>query len=172
VKTAIAVLVLAAALSVQATLAGLFIGRAVPVNLVLIAVVYLALAYGAVTGLLAGTIGGLAQDALGGGIIGIGGMTKTLIGFVVGALSAQFNLSTTVPRLVIFVAATFVHDVIFEGLQAIAVGRPLALKWSVLLAQSLVNGLIGVAAFVIVEHGPEILARRRMRRASVTKRRF
>ena len=171
-KTAVVVVALAAALIVQATLAGLFIGRAVPVNLVLVAVVYVALAYGAVTGLLAGTIGGLAQDALGGGIIGIGGMTKTLVGFVVGALSAQFNLSTTVPRLVMFVAATFVHDVIFEGLQAIAVGRPLALKWSVLLAQSLVNGLIGVAAFVIVEHGPEIVARRRMRRASLTKRRF
>ena len=45
-------------------------GGAIAVNLVLVAVVYLALAYGAVTGLLAGTFGGLAQDALAGGIVG------------------------------------------------------------------------------------------------------
>ena len=34
-----------------------------------------------VTGMLAGTVGGLAQDALAGGIVGIGGMSKTIVGF-------------------------------------------------------------------------------------------
>ena len=91
------------------------VGGPIALNLVLVAVIYLALAYGAVTGLLAGTIGGLAQDALAGGIVGIGGMTKTIVGFAVGVLGAQFNLSTTVPRLVMFVAATFVHEVMFAG---------------------------------------------------------
>jgi rod shape-determining protein MreD len=172
VRTAILVLALAASLVAQATLAGLFVGGTIAVNLVLVAVVYLALAYGPVTGLLAGTIGGLIQDALGGGIVGIGGLTKTLLGFVVGVLSAQFNLSTMVPRLVMFVAATFVHEMIFEGLQAIAQGRHYSLKLSVVLLQSLVNGLIGVLAFLIVENGPQAIANRRMRRASLTKRRF
>ena len=171
-KSAILVLALAAALVAQATLAGLFVGGTIAVNLVLVAVVYLALAYGAGTGLLAGTIGGLAQDALGGGIIGIGGLTKTLIGFVVGLLSAQFNLSTLVPRLVMFVAATFVHEAMFEGLQAIAQGRRYALKLSLVLLQALINGLIGVLAFLIVENGPQAVANRRLRRASLTKRRF
>ena len=60
------------------------IGGRIAVNLVLVAVVYVALAYGAVTGMLAGTVGGLAQDALAGGIVGIGGLSKTLIGFAVG----------------------------------------------------------------------------------------
>jgi rod shape-determining protein MreD len=172
VKTAIVIVALVASLVAQATLSGLLIGGTVGVNLVLTAVVYLALAYGAVTGMLAGTLGGLAQDALGGGIVGIGGLTKTLIGFVVGVLSAQFNLSTMVPRLVMFVAATFVHEVIFEGLQAIAAGRHYSLKLSVVLVQALVNGLIGVAAFVLVEHGPQVVANRRVRRASLSKRRF
>ena len=171
-KTAILLLALAAALVAQATLAGLFIGATVAVNLVLVAVVYLALAYGAVTGLLVGTIGGLVQDALGGGIVGIGGLTKTLIGFFVGVLSAQFNLATTVPRLVMFVAATFVHEVLFEALQAIAGGRHFALKFSAVMLQALINGLIGAGAFLMVENGPEAMARRRMRRASITKRRF
>jgi rod shape-determining protein MreD len=172
VKTVVVVIAIGLALTAQATLSGLMIGGTVAVNLVLVAVVYIALAFGAVTGLLAGTIGGLAQDALGGGIVGIGGIAKTLIGFVVGVLSAQFNLSTTVPRLVMFVAATFVHEVLFAGLQAITGGRHFSLKLSAVLLQALVNGLIGVAAFVIVENGPEMMARRRMRRASLSKRRF
>lgn len=171
-KTVVLVVALAAALVAQSVLAGLFAGASAAVNLVLVAVVYLALAYGETTGLLAGTIGGLAQDTLGGGIVGLGGLTKTLIGFVVGVLSAQFNLSTTVPRLVMFVAATFVHEAVFRGLQAIAAGRPFVLKFSPVLMQALVNGLIGVAAFLLVEQGPGAVQRRRNDRAALAKRRF
>ena len=171
-KTVVVTLALAGALVAQSALAGLFVGRTVSVNLVLVAVVYVALLYGAVPGLLAGTIGGLAQDALGGGIIGIGGLAKTMIGFLVGVLAAQFNLSTSVPRLVMFVAATFVHEVVFGGLQAIAGGRHFALKFSAVLLQALINGLIGWLAFVLVENAPQAVANRRMRRATLSKRRF
>lgn len=170
-KSAVVVLALISALTAQATLSGLFMGATLAVNLVLVAVVYIALAYGALTGLLAGALGGLVQDAVAGGIIGIGGMTKTLIGFLVGVLGAQFNLSSTVPRLVMFAAATFVHELVFHGLQAI-VGRPFALKWSAVLVQSLVNALIGVTMFLLAEQGPGALQRRRIRRASLAKRRF
>ncbi|HTM25538.1 MAG TPA: rod shape-determining protein MreD [Vicinamibacterales bacterium] len=171
-KTVVVTLALAGALVAQSALAGLFVGRTVSVNLVLVAVVYVALLFGAVPGLLAGTIGGLAQDALGGGIIGIGGLAKTMIGFLVGVLAAQFNLSTSVPRLVMFVAATFVHEVVFGGLQAITGGRHFALKFSVVLLQALINGLIGWLAFVLVENAPQAVANRRMRRATLSKRRF
>ena len=171
-KPLVVVIALVGALALQTTLSGLHAGGAIAVNLVLVAVVYLALAFGAVTGVLAGTIGGLAQDALAGSLVGIGGLTKTLIGFVVGVLGAQFNLSTTVPRLVMFVAATFVHEVVFQGLHAMIGGRHFGLQWSVVLAQALVNGLIGVIAFLVVEQGPGMLDRRRMRRASLSKRRF
>jgi len=172
VRAVLVVLGLAGAVTAQATLSGLFTGGTLAVNLVLVAVVYVALAYGPVTGLLGGALGGMVQDALGGGIVGIGGMTKTLIGCVVGILSAQFNLSTMVPRLVMFIAATFVHELLFEGLQAIAGGRHFAMKLSAVLVQALLNGLIGVLAFALVENGPQAVANRRMRRASLTKRRF
>jgi rod shape-determining protein MreD len=172
VKTAAVILALAGALALQTTLSGLLAGGAIAVNLVLVAVVYLALAYGAVTGVLAGTLGGLVQDALAGGIVGLGGLTKTLIGFLVGVLSAQFNLSTTMPRLVMFVAATFVHQVLFEGLHAMIGGRHFSPQWTATLVQALVNGLIGVAAFLLVEGGPGALQRRKMRRTSLSKRRF
>ena len=53
-----------------------------------------------------------------------------------------------------FVAATFVHEVMFEGLHAMIGGRPFALQWSATLIQALVNGLVGVTAFLLVERGP------------------
>jgi rod shape-determining protein MreD len=172
VKTAAVILAIIGALALQTTLSGMLAGGTIAVNLVLVAVVYLALSYGAVTGTLAGMIGGLAQDALAGGIVGLGGMTKTVIGFFVGVLGAQFNLSTTVPRLVMFVAATFLHEVMFEGLHAMIGGRPFALQWSATLIQSLVNGLIGVMAFMLVERGPEAMQRRRMSRGTFGRKRY
>lgn len=171
-KTAIVLMAITLALVFQTTLSGMMVGGAIVVNLALVAVVYLALAYGAVTGMLAGTIGGLAQDALGGGIVGIGGMSKTIIGFAVGVLGAQFNLSTTVPRLVMFVAATFVHELMFEGLHAMIGGRPFGLQYSATLVQALVNGLVGVTAFLLVERGPETMQRRRMSRGTFGRKRF
>ena len=69
----------------------------------LVAVVYVALMYGPVTGMLAGTAGGLAQDALAGGIVGIGGLSKTMVGFLAGLLGAQFIVAQPLPRLVMFV---------------------------------------------------------------------
>ena len=171
-KTAAVVLAIGGALVLQMTLSGLMVGGTIAVNLVLVAIVYLALAYGAISGMLAGMVGGLAQDALAGGIVGIGGMTKTIVGFVVGVLGAQFNLSSTVPRLVIFVAATFVHEVMFEALHAMIGGRHFGLQYSATLVQALVNGLVGVTAFVIVERGPEAMQRRRMSRGTFGKKRF
>jgi rod shape-determining protein MreD len=172
VKTAVVLVALALALVLQTTLSGMMVGGTIAVNLVLVAVVYLALAYGAVTGMLAGTIGGLTQDALAGGIVGIGGMTKTIVGFAVGVLGAQFNLSSTVPRLVMFVAATFVHELMFEGLHAMIGGRPFTLHWSATLVQALVNGLVGVTVFLLVERGPEAVQRRRMSRGTFGRKRF
>ena len=171
-KTLVVVIALVGALALQTTLSGLHTGGAIAVNLVLVAIVYLALSYGAVTGMLAGTFGGLVQDALAGGLVGLGGMSKTIIGFAVGVLSSQFNLSTTVPRLVMFVAATLLHEVMFEGAHAMIGGRPFGLQWSATLIQALVNGLIGVTAFMLVERGPEAMQRRRMSRGTFGRKRF
>jgi rod shape-determining protein MreD len=172
VRTAAVLVSLVGSLVLQTTLSGLWIGGTIPVNLVLVAVIYLALAFGPVTGLLAGMAGGIAQDALSSGVVGVGGLSKTLIGFLVGVLGAQFIVSQTLPRFVMFVAATFVHEMVFEALRALIEGRAFALHYSATLIQSLVNAVIGVLAFWVVESGPGFLARRRARRAAFSKRRF
>ena len=149
------------------------VGGALAVNLVLVAVVYVALAYGPVTGLLAGTVGGLAQDALAGGIVGIGGLSKTMVGFAVGVLGAQFIVSQT---------GAAIRDVRGGDVRA-RVDVPGAARPGRVarLRDALFGGAgsggrerrsSGCAAFWIVENGPRILDRRRARQAAFSKRRF
>ena len=109
------IVALAGALALQTTLAGLTIGGATAVNLVLVAVIYVALAFGPVAGLLAGSVGGLVQDALAGGIVGVGGFSKTLVGFLVGLLGAQFIVAQSLPRLFMFVSGTLVARALLSG---------------------------------------------------------
>lgn len=163
-KAIVVLVALVAALALQTTLSGVSMGGARMVNLVVVAVVYLALMFGPVTGLMAGTAGGLVQDALAGGIVGIGGLSKTIIGFLAGALATHFNLSQAVPRFVMFVGATALHEVCFQGLQALVETRPFSLQWAPLLTQALINGAVGLAAFFLVEQMPGLLQRRRARR--------
>jgi rod shape-determining protein MreD len=172
-KAAGAVLALAGALALQTTLAGLTMGGGAAVNLVLVAVVYIALVHGPVPGLLAGSAGGIIQDALAGGIIGIGGLTKTIIGFAVGVLGAQFIVAQSLPRLVMFVGASITHELCFQALYALIESRAFVLRWTPMLTQAAVNGVIGIIAFQIVEMGPGLLQRRRDRRSSsISTRRF
>ena len=167
-----ALLALAGALALQTTLAGLTIGGATAVNLALVAVIYLALAFGPGSGLLAGTAGGLIQDALAGGVIGIGGFSKTLVGFVIGVLGAQFIVAQPFPRLVMFVSGTLIHELCYQALHALVESRAFRIHWSATLIQAAVNGFVGVMAFAMVENGPGLLQRRRARGATLSRRHF
>jgi rod shape-determining protein MreD len=171
-KTVAVLAALATALVLQATLAGMSMAGGTRVNLVLVAVVYAALAFGPVTGMFAGTAGGLVQDAIAGGVVGIGGLSKTIVGFLVGVLGAQFIVTTTIPRLVMFVAASFVHEVCFQALYALVETRGFRMQYSAALVQALVNGLVGILAFFLVERGPEVMQRRRSWRTTSGHRRY
>lgn len=166
------VIALAGALALQTTLAGLTIHGSTAVNLVLIAVIYVALAFGPVAGLMAGTVGGLVQDALAGGIVGVGGFSKTLVGFLVGLLGAQFIVAQSLPRFVMFVAGTVVHELCYQALFALVETRAFRMPWSAAMIQALVNGVIGILAFQIVDSGPGLLQRRRARGATLSRRQF
>jgi rod shape-determining protein MreD len=165
-------LAIAVALVLQTTLARFLTGGGIAVNLVLVAVVYAALAWGPVTGLLAGTAGGLAQDALSGAIIGIGGLAKTLVGFVVGVIGAQFIVAQPLPRFVVFVSATIVHEAVFLAVHALMPEtRGGETQYGRILTQAVTNGLVGVLIFQAVELLPGALQRRQDRRAAAFRRR-
>jgi rod shape-determining protein MreD len=157
-------LLLIGALALQTTISGLTLGGARMVNLVVVAVVYAALMFGPVTGLFAGTIGGLAQDALAGGVVGIGSLAKTIIGFVAGLLGAHFIVAQPLPRFVMFVGATVVHELCFQGLYALIEVRGFSMHFPTVMTQAVINATVGLTAFFIVERGPGLLQRRRARR--------
>ena len=171
-KLAVVFAALVAALLFQTTVAGMTLHGGTLVNFVLIAVVCIALSLGALTGLLAGAAGGLVQDAVAGGVVGIGGLSKTLVGFLVGVFGAQFIVSQPLPRLVMFIGGTVLHELCFQSLYALVELRPVQFAWGTMLTQAAINGIIGVLALQIVESAPGLKQRREARRATFARRRF
>ena len=163
---------LVAALLFQTTVAGMSLQGGTLVNFVLVAVICVALSFGALTGLVAGAAGGLVQDAVAGGVVGVGGISKTVVGFVVGVLGAQFIVSQPLPRFVMFVGGTIVHELCFQSLYALVETRAVQFAWRTMLTQAAINGVIGILALQIVESAPGLKQKREARRASFARRRF
>ncbi len=151
------------ALALQTTLARFTIGGETPVDLVLVVVIYAALVGGPVPGLVAGTVGGLAQDALSAAIVGVGGLAKTLVGFVAGVVGAQFIVTQPLTRFGVFFTATVIHGACFHGVYALIGPRGAGLPYGAVLAQALGNGIVGVVAFQVAAVLPGVTERRRAR---------
>jgi rod shape-determining protein MreD len=152
---------IALALALQTTLARFLVGGSAAIDLVLVAVVYVALTTGPVTGMLAGSVAGLIQDALSSGVIGIGGLAKSIVGFLAGAFGQQFIVTAALPRLVMFVAATALHAAVFMGLYEVLGLRAFPSPWKAVTTQALGNALVGIVAFTIIEALPGMIERRR-----------
>lgn len=156
------VLATALALALQTTLTRFIVRGTVAVDLVLVVVVYAALTTGPVTGLLTGTFAGIVQDALSSGVIGIGGLAKSIVGFVVGAIGQQFIVTAAIPRLLVFMAATAVHALLFQGLYVALGLRSFSSPWAAVATQALGNTVVGMVAFTVIESFPGAMERRRM----------
>ena len=168
-KAAGVVLAIALALALQTTLARFVFRGTVAVDLVLVVVVYVALTLGPVTGLLSGAAAGLAQDALSTGVIGIGGLAKTLIGFLVGIIGSQLIVAQPLPRFVVFLGATAVHALVFIGLYAILDLRQFGSPFAAVTGQAFGNAVVGVVAFQVVELLPGAVERRRAQKARIQR---
>jgi rod shape-determining protein MreD len=166
VKVVAALVAIAAALALQTTLASLVIRGMAALDLVLIVVVYLGLVSGPVTGLLLGTTAGLIQDALSSGIIGVGGLAKTVVGFVAGLLGTQFIVTAPLSRFLVFVLGTVIHAAIFMGLYMLLDLRQFESPYAAVMSQAIGNGLLGVVGAELVEWLPGRMERRRARRVS------
>ena len=164
-------LVVALALAAQTTLTRL-VGVAIDVDFLLIVVVFVALSRGPIVGLWAGTVGGLAQDLLSGGIVGVSGLAKSLVGFTVGWLGVHFLTSRAWHRVLILFVSTLVHAAWFVGVYTlIAPGAPPA-AWTCVLTQAGANALVGIVAAATCEHGPGMWKRAQIRRGGFATRRW
>jgi rod shape-determining protein MreD len=169
VKAAGVILAIVLALALQTTMARFVIRGTVAVDLVLVVVVYVALTSGPVTGLLCGTLAGLVQDALSSGVIGIGGLAKTIVGFVTGIVGTQFIVTQPLPRFVVFFSATLLHALIFIGLYVLLDLRQFGTPYAAVTGQALGNAVAGVLAFQLVELLPGAVERRRMSKSRIRR---
>lgn len=169
-KAAGVILAVAAALALQTTLARYVTRGNVAIDLVLVVVVYVALTWGPVTGLLSGAVAGLLQDALvASPVIGIGGLAKTVVGFVAGIVGTQFIVAQSIPRFVVFFGATVVHAVIFMGLYVLLDLRHFGTPYAAVAGQAAGNAVVGVVAFQLVELVPGAVERRRSAKGRISR---
>jgi rod shape-determining protein MreD len=164
VRFAGVLIAIALALALQTTLARFVVGGTAAIDLVLVVVVYVALTTGPGTGMLAGSVAGLIQDALSSGVIGIGGLAKTVVGFLAGVIGQQFIVTAALPRFVMFLAATVVHSVVFMGLYVVLGLRTFSSPYAAVVSQAVGNAAAGMIAFTIIEALPGMMERRRVRR--------
>jgi rod shape-determining protein MreD len=169
VKAAAVALAIALSLALQTTIARFLVRGTVAVDLVLVVVVYVALTSGPVTGLLTGTVAGLIQDALSSGVIGIGGLAKTVVGFLAGVVGTQFIVAQSLPRFVVFLAATALHALIFMGLYTVLDLRHFGTPYAAVGGQAVGNAVVGVLAFQLAELLPGAMERRRMQRTRMRR---
>ena len=156
---------IALALALQTTLARFVVRGTAAIDLVLVVVVYVALTSGPVTGMLAGSLAGIIQDALSSGTIGIGGLAKAIVGFTAGVIGQQFIVTAAFPRFVMFFLATIVHSALFMGMYVLLGLKEFPSPWAAVLSQALANAVVGIVAFAMVESLPGAIERRRFRRS-------
>ncbi|MEK6629464.1 MAG: hypothetical protein AABY89_01885, partial [Acidobacteriota bacterium] len=131
-----------------------------------------ALLYGRVAGLLGGSLAGLAQDALSGGVLGIGGLANSVVGFFTGMIGTQFIVPQAVPRFLLYTGATAVHAGIYIGLSVLLGLRRFDRAFVEVTIQALANGVVGVLVFEIIDALPGTRQRWRARRERRRKIRF
>jgi len=161
VRTLRVALIIAAALVLQTTLARFLVRGSLGVDLVLVAVVYISLTSGPTVGVLSGTAAGLAQDALASGIVGIGGLAKTIVGFLTGTIGTAFIVTQSVPRFLVFFVATVIEMAIIAGFRALVDPGPVGVGIGAIVAQAFGNALVGIVAFQVTEGVPRAIERRR-----------
>ena len=88
------------------------------VDLPLIVTIYFALMRDPVLGMLTGYAAGLSGDLAPGSdpIIGVGGFSKTIIGFLIATVAVRFSLEGPLVRVVVIGLSSVVNSVLFVGL--------------------------------------------------------
>jgi len=157
------------ALVCQTTLVPEVGGSGVPVDLVLVVVISVAIASGPSAGMWAGAAGGLLQDGLSGGVIGVGGLVKTLVGHAAGHVGAYFMVARWWHRFLVFFFGSVAHAGCFIGIYSLLSATKPMSSYRAVLIQAAVNAVLGVIMAIGLQIAPSVLERRRLRRRWPTR---
>lgn len=103
------------------------------------------------TGLLLGLGVGLLQDALSHNPIGLYGMAKTLVGFAASSLSSRVDTDPPTARLLLVFGFYFLHQVAYALVEQLLLARTVELVNLTVLEAALVNALLGVILFPVLD---------------------
>lgn len=107
------ILLVYAALALQATVVQYIGIGGIQPDLPLIATVLLALVRGSGAGTFGGFVVGLGQDITNPAFLGLNALTKSLLGFSLGTLRERFDAATAFSYAAILVVATLAHDLLY-----------------------------------------------------------
>jgi rod shape-determining protein MreD len=164
VKGAGVCLAIIIALALQTTVVPFVWSGKSNLDLVLVVVVYTALQFGPTTGLMTGAFAGMAQDALSGGVIGVGGLAKTIVGFLAGVIGSQFIVTNSLPRFVVLLLGAALNAICILGLYAVIDKHGVSIPWRTAWPQMLLTAFVGIILIQAVQAIPGFLMRRRLRR--------
>lgn len=161
----------ALSLVLQLALARYTVGDRWLFDFVLVGVVYAALSWGPVAGMIAGSTGGLVQDVLSNEIVGTGGLAKTLIGFAAGVIGAQFVVARPTERAALLVIASVLHRILLIGFRGVIAQQWPDIPWGSVAGETLLNAISGLIVFQLGEALPGAVSRDRQTKRSGLKRR-
>ena len=150
------------------------------IDLALIVTVYIALQRAPMLGMVTGCAAGLGSDAIVGGTLGVGGFSRTLIGYVVAMVSIKLALENPLMRLAVVAVASAANTVLFVGLhqmlrqeQALEQALPYVGSWGefgkTVGLKALGDTLVALGVFIVLDR---VFAEQRAARRMAIRRRF
>lgn len=121
-------------------------------DFILILAALFGFAYGPQTGGLAGFSGGLFSDLLSGSAVGVGLLSKSVVGFFAGMVQRTiFVQNMVLPMFAIFIA-TWIHEFIYFGFLFLF-GNTISIEiliWKIVLPSAVYNAVCTPPVFLIV----------------------
>jgi rod shape-determining protein MreD len=110
-----------------------------------------------IPGLLTGAIIGTLQDAIAGSghPIGLYGISKTLIGYFAASLGVKIDVDNPGSRFLMTFGFYVLHQVIYAAIVIALVGASEPWRWPRVLVQALLNGLLAVVLFALLDRFKE-----------------
>ena len=126
----------------------------------LLVLVYCGLAFGETHAMVTGAAAGWVQDVhFGGPVLGLSGLTKVVLGFLVGMAATRFQLTEAGPRGLVLLGAAVFDALFLWGLaSAFDIALP-APRLSALALRALINAVLGMLIFELLER--RLVPRRR-----------
>lgn len=113
------------------------------------AVLYFGLSRHEVFGAVMGTVCGLLQDSFSMGVFGVGGLTKTLLGFSAGYISRKINVTPSTRTFIFVLIMAAAEFFLWKSLVLFLFGERFAAAGGLIFLQPLATALFVTVAFQV-----------------------